>query len=171
MRIRFLVGLSLLAVVLAACDSGDAELTPGSTLITGGGGEATTSTTVGPGPDDTTSATPTTLVGQPVDGFEVFATFPNDNGVSQHIVIPEGAYTDVDLENFVFDLLESNPNLFGAEIFDDAGAAAAFVVPEESRSDAQDASLDRHHFVTLVGRDSYEFRGPFAEFPGGAIGS
>lgn len=170
MRMRLLVGISALTLLVAACDSGDAELTPGSTLITGGESTASTSTT-SPGSDVTTPAPSTTLVGQTVDGFEVVNTIPNDNGVTQHIVIPNGAYTDVDLQNFLFDLLDSNPDLYGAEIFDSADAATAFVVPEESRSDEQKDLIDRHHFMTLIGRDSYVFNGPFADFPGGAIGS
>ena len=171
MRMRFLVGISVLALILVACDSGDAELTPGSTLVTGGGsGSGATSTTTPP--SDTTSPAPsTTLVGQSVEGFEVVNEIPNDDGVEQHIVIPNGAYTDVDLENFVIDLLEGNPELYGAEIFDDADAAAAFLTPSGERTEDEEALLERHHFVTLVGRDSIEFNGPFAEFPGGAIGS
>ena len=171
MRMRLLVGISLLALVLAACDSGDAELTPGSTLVTGGGPETSTTTTIPDTETTVAAATSTTLVGQAVDGFEVVNTIPNDDGVTQHIVIPNGAYTDVDLWNFVIDLLESNPDLYGAEIFDDSAAATAFLTPAGSRTDDEQALLERHHFVTLVGRESIEFRGPFAEFPGGAIGS
>lgn len=171
MRTRWIAILAVFALLIVACDGDDAELTTDSTILTGPSAtdpasEATTTTS---GSDGTSP--PTTLTGEAVSSYDVAAEIPNDNGVAQHIVIPEGAYTDVDLENFVLDLIEQNPDLFGAEIFDDATAAEAFVVPEADRTEEQNALLERHHFVTLTGRDRIDFRGPFAEFPGGAIGS
>lgn len=171
MRKRLIVLLAAIAA-LAACTSDDPELSTDSTIVTGGTNAPSPvpSTTTG---DDTggTVSPSTTLVGQSVASYEVVATVPNDQGVTQHIVIPNAAYTDVDLENFVIQLIESNSDLYGAEIFDNAEAAAAFAVEPGSRTEDQSALLDRHHFVSLVGRESIEFRGPFAEFPGGAIGS
>lgn len=172
MRIRWIAILAVFALLVVACDGDDAELSSDSTILTGPSGtdpatEASTTTVAEP--DD--SSTPTTLAGEAVSGFEVVEEIPNDNGVQQHIVIPNGAYTDVDLENFVLDLIEQNPDLYGAEIFDDVDAAAAFLVVEADRTDEQTALLERHHFVTLTGRDRIDYRGPFAEFPGGAIGS
>lgn len=174
MKTRWIVLLAVLGIVLAACSDDDAELSTDSTIVTGGtNAPTTTSTIAGEGGDTSDDATSpsTTLVGQPVTDFEVVARFPNDNGETRHYVIPNGAYTDVDLENFVIVLLESDPDLYGAEIFDDADAANAFVVDEAERTEEQAELLERHHFVTLVGRDSIEFNGPFAEFSGGAIGS
>jgi hypothetical protein len=174
MRSRWIVLLALLGLVLGACSDDDAELSTGSTIVTGGtNAPATTATTDGGGDGGSggTTSPSTTLVGQPVSDFEVVARFPNDNGEERHYVIPNGAYTDVDLENFVIDLLEADPDLYGAEIFDDADAANAFLVEPADRTEEQSALLERHHFVTLVGRDRIEFNGPFAEFPGGAIGS
>lgn len=171
MRTRWIAILAVFALFVVACDGDDAELSTDSTILTGPSGtdpgsEATTTTA---GSDGT--APPTTLSGEAVSGFEVVEEIENDNGVEQHIVIPNGAYTDVDLENFVLDLVEQNPDLYGAEIFDDADAAAAFLVVEADRTEEQIALLERHHFVTLTGRDRIDYRGPFAEFPGGAIGS
>lgn len=172
MRIRFLTLIALLALVGAACDGDDPQLSTDSTIVTGGGDTTVpdgTSTTTEPGNDGTSP--PTTLVGETVSDFEIVNEIPNDDGVERHIVIPDGAYTDVDLENFVIDLIEQFPDLFGAEIFDDATAAEAFLVPEDERTDEESALLERHHFVTLTGRARIDFRGPFSEFPGGAIGS
>lgn len=172
MRIRWFALLALLALFIVACDGDDAELTTNSTIITGPSGtepatEATTTTVAG---NDGTSPS-TTLIGQTVTEFDVVHEIPNENGVAQHIVIPNGAYTDVDLENFVIDLIEANSDLYGAEIFDEAAAAEAFLTPEADRSEEENELLERHHFVTLTGRARIDFRGPFAEFPGGAIGS
>lgn len=171
MRIRLIVLLAVM-VALAACTGDDPELSTDSTIVTGGtNAPSPTTSTTGDGGAGTNVSPSTTLAGQSVDSYEVIATIPNDRGVSQHIVIPNGAYTDVDLENFVIDLIESNSDLYGAEIFDDAEAAAAFAVEPDQRSEDQIALIERHHFVSLVGRERIEFRGPFAEFPGGAIGS
>jgi len=172
MRTRWIAILAVFALVVVACDGDDAELSTDSTIVTGPGGtdaasEATSTTTGG---SDGTSP-PGTLAGEAVSGYEVVEEIENDNGVEQHIVIPNGAYTDVDLENFVIDLIEQNPDLYGAEIFDDVLAAGAFLVVEADRTDEETALLERHHFVTLTGRDRIDFHGPFAEFPGGAIGS
>jgi hypothetical protein len=174
MRTRWIVLIAVLGVVLAACSDDDAELSTESTIVTGGTNAPATTTTIDDGADDGASGTtspPSTLAGQAVTDFTVVARFPNDNGEERYYVIPDGAYTDVDLENFVFDLLEADPDLYGAEIFDDADAAEAFQVEEADRSEEEMQLLERHHFVTLIGRDRIEFNGPFAEFPGGAIGS
>ncbi len=171
MRTRWIAIFAVFALLIVACDGDDAELSTDSTILTGPSATdpASGATTTTAGSDGTSP--PTTLTGEAVSSYDVVAEIPNDNGVAQHIVIPEGAYTDVDLENFVIDLIEQNPDLYGAEIFDDAAAAEAFVVPEADRTEEQVALLERHHFVTLTGRDRIDFRGPFAEFPGGAIGS
>jgi hypothetical protein len=172
MRFRLLTLIALTVLLTAACSGDDPELSTDSTIVVGGSdttmpaGEATTTTPPGDG-----TSPPTTLVGETVSGHDVVNEIPNDDGVERHIVIPNGAYTDVDLENFVLDLLEQYPDLHGAEIFDDATAAEAFLVPEDERTEEEVALLERHHFVTLTGRARIDYRGPFAEFPGGAIGS
>lgn len=174
MRLRWIILAALLAVFAVACSDDDPELSTDSTLVTGPSGtdpatEATTTTQGGNG--DNGETTPTTLVGQTVGEFQVASEIPNENGVEQLIIIPEGAYTDVDLQNFVLDLLEQNPDLYGAEIFDAQVGVDAFMVPEEDRTEEQTAALNEHWFVTVTGRDRMDFQGPFAEFPGAAIGS
>jgi hypothetical protein len=170
MKYRLISLLAVLAVLVAACDGGDAELSSSSTIVTGGTNAPATTTTSG---DDETEGTspPTTLVGETVADFAVVARFPNDNGEERYYVIPNGAYTDVDLENFVVGLIETDSELYGAEVFDDEDAANAYLVAEADRTEEQVELIERHHFVTLVGRDRLEFRGPFGEFSGGAIGS
>lgn len=172
MKTRLIVVPAVLALAFVACDGGEADLSTSSTIITGGTNAPVATTTTTGGTDGTGGPSPsTTLVGEAVSGFEVVHRIPNDNGEERHIVIPNGAYTDVDLENFVIDLIDADPDLHGAEIFDDENAAAAFLLDAGDRTDEQKALLERHHFVSLNGRDSIEFRGPFAEFAGGAIGS
>lgn len=170
MNSRLIAVLAVLSLLIAACDSGDTELSPGSTIITGGTNAPATTTTTGGGDTDGTTS-PTSLVGETVTDVEVVARFPNDNGEERYYVIPNGAYTDVDLQNFVIVLIENDSELYGAEVFDSEDAANAYLVAEGDRTPEQTELLARHHFVTLVGRDRIEFRGPFAEFSGGAIGS
>ncbi|MBW3666952.1 MAG: hypothetical protein KY394_05085, partial [Actinobacteria bacterium] len=88
-----------------------------------------------------------------------------------YIVIPPGAYTDIDLEGFVGDLKESDPDLFGAEVFDDPEAVQAFVIPEDQRTESQQQLLDDHHLVSLVGGDTIRFQGPFEDIGEHIIGS
>lgn len=164
--IFLLVALGMLA---AACDSGEAELSTTSSLVTGTTetpSQASTTTTT---PEE---VTPTTLLrGETVASYEIAVRISTDNGEIFYVVIPSGAYTDVDLENFVGDLLEANPGLWGAEVFDDEAAVQAFVIPEDQRTEQQQDLLDESHFVSLIGGDTVKFQGPFAEFGEFVIGS
>ena len=172
MKVRYLIVLvAALAVVLAACDSGEAELstTSSSSLATGPTDPpvaATSTSTI-----DDAGLTSTTLRGETITSFETVARISSDNGEILYIVVPEGAYTDVDLENFIGDLLESNPGLWGAEVFDAPEGPEAFVIPEDQRTEEQEQVLDEHHFVSLVDGDTSKFRGPFSEFGEILIGS
>lgn len=172
MKSRSIAVIVVIALALVACSGDEPELSTDSTIITGGTNAPATTTTAESSDDGDGSSSPsTTLVGQTVTDYEVVARFPNDNGEERYYVIPEGAYTDVDLTQFVVELLETDSELYGAEIFDSVEAAEAYQVAEADRTDEQIAVIESDHFVTLIGRDRIEFRGPFSEFPGGAIGS
>lgn len=163
MKSRTLLALLVaMAVVTVACDGDETALSTTTSVITGTteSPERDTTTTT----EDTSGATSTTLVGETVTSHEVVTRVSTDNGDVLHIVIPEGAYTDVDLVNFIGDLKEADPELWGVEVFDDAGAAEAFAVPEDERTDTQTQSLEDHHFLTLTDGDRVIFRGPFSEF-------
>lgn len=163
MKSRTLLALIVaMAVVVVACDGDETALSTTTSVITGTTEtpERDTTTTTA----DTSEATSTTLVGETVTSHEVVTRVSTDNGDVLHIVIPEGAYTDVDLVNFIGDLKEADPELWGVEVFDDAAAAEAFAVAEDQRTEAQSQSLDDHHFLTLTDGDRVIFRGPFSEF-------
>src|SRR3990170_4216203 len=110
-----LVPLLALAVVVAACD-----------------GEGSPTTTIAPSGDETS----TTLVGESVGTYEIVAREPVTDGEIVYIVIGPGAYTDVDLENFILDLYERDIATYGAEIFKDPAAAAAYLKAEDDRTAA-----------------------------------
>lgn len=154
---RVLAGLVVMAMFLSACDSEEAELTTTSTLVTEAPAPAdSTTTTVAP-----SEATTSTTVGSSVASFEVVAREAGDAGDIVYIVIPQAAYTDVDMENFVGDLLEDGIATWGAEIFDDIVALEAYQKDEADRTEEEVELIDQHHFVSLVNGDTIRFQGPF----------
>lgn len=163
--------LATLSLVLVACDSDPSALSTTSSVVTGTtelpSGDTTTTTDGSADP----GTTPTTLVGETVTSYEVAVRIPSDNGEILYILVPEGAYTDVDLENFIGDLIDADPNLWGIEVFDDGQAVQAFSTPSDERTEAQKTLLSEHHFVSLIGGDTLKYRGPFSEFGEFIIGS
>lgn len=125
---------------------------------------STTSTTV-------PEATGTTIRGQTVTDYQTVARLSTANGEVLHIVIPIGGYTDIDLYNFIADLKEADPDLWGAEVFDDPEAATAFATAEGERSEAQATLVRNHHLVSLVSGDTIRYQGPFTSFGESTLGS
>ena len=172
MKIRSIILLgAVFALVVAACDDGTVELSTTSSLVTGTTEPATATTIQEATTTTAEQVTGTSVVGETVSSFEVVVRISGDNGETLHILIPEGAYTDVDLENFIGDLKEADPDLWGAEVFDDEDAVQAFVIPEDQRTEEQQVLVDEHHLVSLVGGDTIRFQGPFSEFGEFIIGS
>ncbi|MEX0864278.1 MAG: hypothetical protein WD269_05305 [Acidimicrobiia bacterium] len=160
-----LLGL-VLATAVVACDRVETVLSTPTSLVVGG-----TSTTAAPGTTTVADDTSTTLRGQSVSEFETVARLSTANGEVLHIVIPAGGYTDVDLENFIRELKDADPELWGVEVFDDPTAPEAFSVEEASRTQEQSDLLDRHHLVSLVNGDTLRFQGPFKSFGESILGS
>ena len=173
MKLRNLTATVLaFGLVISACDDGTVELSTTSSLVTGtteSPDQGGSTNTLGGG--DNGGQTTTTLVGETVGSFDIIVRISGDNGETLHIMIPPGAYTEVDLENFIGDLKEADPELWGAEVFDDEEALQAFVIPEDQRTTEQQVLVDDHHFVSLVGGDTIRFQGPFSEFGEAIIGS
>lgn len=164
---RYLIAAAV-ALAVAGC-TGDPDSTSTTTSIPGDGATA-------PGGTDTTStsapeATETTLRGQVVTDYETVGRLSTANGEVLHIVIPQGGYTDLDLYSFVVDLKGADPDLWGAEVFDDPAAATAFAVDEGERTDEQEQLIRRHHLVSLVSGDTIRYQGPFADFGESILGS
>jgi len=161
----------LLVLAIAACDDGETtDISTTSSLVssptTGGGGDATTTTVATEG--DTTS---TTLVGQQVAEYDVVARVSDPAGETLFIVIPPGAYTDVDIENFVVGLVDSGEITYGAEIFDDNGAVDAYRKPEAERTEGETQLIEQHHFASVQNGTTFVYRGPFADSGEFVIGS
>ena len=163
MRSRPLIAILVAAAtLLPACNSDEVALSTTSTLIGPAttGGVDVSSTTSTSAPDGTS----TTLRSETVSSYEIVVRIAHDNGDILYVVIPPGAYTDIDLENFIQDLRESNPGLWGVEVFDDPEAALAFQVAEEDRTESDQELLDGHHLVSLVNGDTLRFQGPLSDF-------
>ncbi len=167
---RFLGVLLVLGLVLSACDDATVDLSTTSSLLTqvpdDTAGEQSATTT-----SEATGTTSPVLVGAAVDSYEVIARESTNNGEILYIVIPQRAYTDVDLENFVGDLIESGAATWGVEIFDDVLAVDAFRKVEAERSEEEVTLLEQHHFVSLVNGNTIRYQGPFEESGEIAIGS
>ena len=163
------VALVVMSLFIGACDSATVELSTTSSILNGTTAPGTETGTTTPAGEDV--QTTTTLRGETVGSYEVLVRLFGDNGETFHILIPEGAYTDVDLENFIGDLIEDVPELWGAEVFDSEEALEAFVIPEDQRTDEQQALIDEHHLVSLVNGDIMRYQGPFVEFGEFVIGS
>jgi hypothetical protein len=161
----------LLALGVAACDDGEtADLSTTSSLIaspTTGGEEAAATTTV---PAEA-AGTSTSLVGQSVSGYEVVARVSEPAGETLFIVIPPGAYTDVDIEQFVVGLVDTGTVTYGAEVFDDPGAVDAYRKPEAERTEGETQLIAQHHFASVQNGTTMIFRGPFAASGEFVIGS
>jgi hypothetical protein len=163
------VGALLLA--LAACDDSETtDLSTTSSLISSattaaeGAGATTT-------PPTDPAATSTSLVGQSVAGYEVVARVSDPAGETLFIVIPPGAYTDIDIENFAVGLVENGTVTYGAEIFDDAAAVEAYRRPEAERTEQDTQLIEQHHFASIQNAGVVVFQGPFAASPDIIIGS
>jgi hypothetical protein len=163
-----LSGLLLFAV--AACDGEETtDLSTTSSLIasptTGAGAETTTS--LAGGGDSTT----TSLRGETVGGHEIVARESDTAGETLFIVVPPGAYTDVDIENFVVGLVDDGTVTFAAEVFDHPGAVDAYRKPEAERTEGETQLIDEHHFASVQNGTTVVFRGPFAGSGEFVIGS
>jgi len=166
---RYVAVSGLLALAVVACNGDDGvELSTTSSVISGQPTTVESSTTTAPSSGE--GAT-TSLVGQSVSGYEIVARETDTAGETLYIVIPPGAYTDVDIENFVLDLVESGTATFGAEVFDDAAAVEAYRKPETDRTEEEGTLVSQHHFVSLQNGTTIVFRGPFESSGEMVIGS
>ncbi|HEX6145229.1 MAG TPA: hypothetical protein VF083_00535 [Acidimicrobiia bacterium] len=161
----------LLLLVVAACNGDETtDLSTTSSLIASptsvAGSETTTSVGAGGGDSTTTS-----LRGESVSGHEIVARESDPAGETLFVLIPPGAYTDVDIENFVVGLVDDGTVTFGAEVFDDPGAIDAYRKPEAERTEGEVQLIEDHHFASIQNGSTVVFRGPFAGSPDFVIGS
>ncbi len=167
--VHFLALSVVVALTLGACQGQKAELTGTSVLVADSddGPVESTPTTLDQADETTTSI----LRGQSVDSYRVVGRESGEDGETLYIVIPPGAYTDVDLENFILDLYESETATHGVEVFDDDAAVDAFLKDAADRTEAEQELVDERHFVSLVDGALIRFQGPFSSSGEYPIGS
>lgn len=161
--------LGSLLLVLAACDSdGEAELTTTSSSIVGATTVPSSGSDGGDSGEDTTT---TSLVGEAVASHEVVLRESNDDGEVLYIVIPGGDYTDIDLENFVGNLMENDEDVTSVEVFDSAEAVDVFLLEESEQTATDLVLINEHWLVSLVDGNRIIYRGPYEDSGEIAIGS
>ncbi len=162
---RALLALALVGT-LAACDDGEANPTTTTSPVTTTSASDGSTTTSGGG-----EVTSTTLRGQVITDYQTAGRLSTANGEVLHLVVPVGGYTDVDLFNFLVDLKQAHPGLWGVEVFDDPRGPEVFAIPDGDRDEEQRTLLDRHHLVSLVEGDTIRYQGPFRSLGEAVIGS
>ena len=187
MRAARLIGLLLVVALLCtACTRDEDEAS--ETTVTPAAGSSTTSTslpdtaeatgvtdattpapvgTTGSGETIiTTTVTTTAVSGMP--GYEVVHRLIEDGNETLVIAVQPGSYSNVELENLVYDIVERfSPST--AIVVDDPAYADLVIMDE--RTDEQQASLDAHTFLRIEKGVEVTFYGPYADFPGMTVGS
>lgn len=183
---KFLRAAALLAaaLALAACDRGgggaaDPTLPP---VETGAAVETSAAVTVAAADsaDSAADAVPETAASSPsstastvpagpaVPDYEVRHRMIEDGNETLVVLIDPGSYSNVELENLVYDIVETHSPR-GAVVVDDSAAADLAVLDE--RTAEQQASLDSHTLLRIDNGVEVTFHGPYADFPGLTVGS
>lgn len=162
----------VLGVLASACNSDDAVIT----TTTADASQLTTTTTAPASdtttPPDTSDTTGTTVQpGDPVDTYDIISRQSSEDGETLYILVPPGDYTDISIENFLGTLLEEDPAVFGAEVFDDREAIDAALKAESERTADELQAIEDHHLVSLRSGTQVEFQGPMSDFDDFVIGS
>ncbi|MGH8874982.1 MAG: hypothetical protein ACRDVM_07005 [Acidimicrobiia bacterium] len=151
-----------LALAAAACDRTETVLNTTTSAPPGG-----TSTTAAPATTTPSTTAPdaagATAAAQPIDQFDIVYRASTDAGEALYVVIPPGDYSDVSLQGLIGGLVDE---FAPAEIhvFDAAEAADALLKEADSRTDAEQATLEQHYLVSLTEGNQVVFQGPFSEF-------
>ncbi|MDE0171102.1 MAG: hypothetical protein OXS29_16600 [bacterium] len=186
---QFIPLLVVAALVVAAC-SRDGEEAPETTVAPA----ATTATTSAAVADAAGSAGDTTVASEPADpdadaapgesaetttvatvevvaglpSYEVVHRMIEDDRETLVVVVEPGTYSNVQLENLVYDVVERfTPS--AVIVVDDRDVADLAVL--EERTDEQQDRLDAHTFLRIEGGVEVTFYGPYADFPGLTVGS
>ena len=191
MRFACITGMLVAALlILPGCNRDDSNeaLPPASptTVVTGtigvtdaAGNSATTSgstasTTGVASPsatedgDDSSTILTTTTVAAGLPTYEVIHRVIEDGRETLVIVVEPGTYSNVQLENLVYDVVEQfSPSV--AIVVDDRAVADLAILDE--RTEDEQLQLDSHTFLRIENGVEVTFFGPYASFPGLTVGS
>jgi hypothetical protein len=173
---RRIVFLMVLVAVVAACDSSEEAVeltTTTSTTIQVASGtsesdDPVTTTTLSAEESTTTS----TQAGQSVEDHQVVIRTDGPDGDLLWVLIDQGDYTSVDLENFAFDLLdESETAVWEIHVFDDEDALTAGRIDPEDRTADEQTLVDDHYLLSITEGVVLTYQGPYSAFGGAVFGS
>ena len=177
MKFLRLTALLAAALALAACNRGgggaadptlppveSAPAVPASAEVTVAAADSAPETAAS-SPSSTTSTVP---AGPAVPDYEVQHRMIEDGNETLVVLLDPGSYSNVELENLVYDIVEEHSPR-GAVVVDDSAAADLAVLDE--RTAEQQASLDSHTLLRIDNGVEVTFHGPYADFPGLTVGS
>jgi hypothetical protein len=177
-RLVMMSVLMVLALVATACRGGDDDSATTTVADTAAAGETTTLiVTPSGGSDDggesqdggeSTTTTATTQVVSGTPTYEVAQVLEDDQGDTLIVVVEPGSYTEVELANLVFDIVDRFQPL-GAVVVDDPEAVP--LVTAEELSDEEQTFLDSHTFLRITDGIEVTFSGPYEDVAGITVGS
>jgi len=180
-RIIVISLLMALALVASACRRGwgDNAITTTATAQAGAATSLLVTTTIersgassddpaGSNADPAAVTTSTTQVVAGMPTYQVADRIEEAAGDRLVVVVEPGAYTEVELQNLVFDIVDRFQPV-AAVVVDDPAAVA--LVSADDLSDADREFLERHTFLTISDGIEVRFSGPYADVADLTIGS
>ncbi len=110
---------------------------------------------------------PTTVPARQLPSYEVVESVTTDEGSVLVVLLPEGSYDDIDIENLMLHMVDEFSPV-GIHVVDDL-EAAELVLDEEA--DPADPVLTEHYLARLEDGNRVVFVGPLAEFGWFLVGS
>lgn len=161
---------SLKTAAPAAEAAVNTDTTAGTQEATGvtGSADTTSGTSTAPTDADESTTTATTRVVSGLPTYEVIHELIEDDRETLVIVVEPGTYSNVELENLVYDVVERfSPSV--AIVVDDRAAADLAILDE--RTEDEQRELDAHTFLRIENGVEVTFFGPYADFPELTVGS
>ena len=180
--LRLTALLAAAALALPACNRGgggaaDPTLPPVETaaaVVTSAASTVAPAAAAGGFDPQTAASTPSSTSaaaappGPALPPYEVRHRMIEDSGETLVVLVEPGSYSNVELENLVYDIVEQHSPR-GAVVVDDS-AAADLAVLDERTAEQQD-SLDSRTLLRIDNGVEVTFHGPYADFPGLTVGS
>jgi len=166
--------LLALALVASACRGGDDDAATTTTadpdvttsiLVTPS--EETSGTVAGSESGDTSTTSTTQVIGG-TPTYEVAQRTEGDLGDELIVVVEPGSYTEVELQNLVFDIVDRFQPL-SAVVVDDPAAVA--LLSADTLSAEDEDFLAGHTFFSLTDGVDVTFSGPYSQIADLTIGS
>lgn len=181
--LRLTALLAAAALALPACNRGgggaaDPTLPPVETaaaVVTSAASTVAPTAAAGGSDPETAASTPSSTStaaaappGPALPPYEVRHRMIEDSGETLVVLVEPGSYSNVELENLVYDIVEQHSPR-GAVVVDDSAAADLAVL--DGRTAEQQDSLDSRTLLRIDNGVEVTFHGPYADFPGLTVGS